>query len=81
MTLLEELWELTKSWLLGPCVTATITIAIFYLIISTWASHRRLAHISGPTLACFSQLWMFNATSKGDLYLEAERVLRQYGMT
>lgn len=57
------------------------TALFIYLCATTWRSYARLAHIPGPRLAAFSELWFFNVTSKGDLYLEAERMLRQHGWT
>lgn len=56
------------------CISVTC-----YLVLSTILSYRKLQQFPGPTLAKFSELWMFNVTAKGDLYLSAERVLRQYG--
>jgi hypothetical protein len=66
----------------APLWALTVTVATLVLLgATTWRSYRRLSHIPGPKLAAFSQLWMFNTTSKGDLYLEAELVLRQYGLS
>jgi hypothetical protein len=56
------------------------TVAAVWLVISTVVSYRHLRHIPGPWLACFSQLWMFNITFKGDLYLAMDEVLQKYGM-
>ena len=62
-----------------PVLLVAAALFAIYYGITTYISYRRLAHIPGPRLAAFSELWFFNATSNGDLYLEAERVLRQYG--
>lgn len=56
-----------------------IALSVVYLIVNTVVSYRKLRHIPGPRLAAFSQLWMFNVTAKGDVYLSAEQVLRKYG--
>ncbi|KIW79697.1 hypothetical protein Z517_06311 [Fonsecaea pedrosoi CBS 271.37] len=53
--------------------------AIVWFVFSTVVSYRKLRHIPGPWLACFSQLWIFNVTTKGDLYLTMEEVLHKYG--
>ncbi|OAL19458.1 hypothetical protein AYO22_09620 [Fonsecaea multimorphosa] len=53
--------------------------AVVWFGFSTVISYRKLSHIPGPWLACFSQLWIFNVTSKGDLYLTMEEVLHKYG--
>ena len=73
MTFLDH----ATSWPVLPVVIALIAI---YYGVTTYISYRRLAHIPGPKLAALSELWFFNATSKGDLYLEAERLLRKYGL-
>ncbi|KAJ9652221.1 hypothetical protein H2198_008525, partial [Neophaeococcomyces mojaviensis] len=61
---------------------AAVSLAFFalaYFIVTSILSYRKLRHIPGPWLAAVSQLWLFNATSRGDLYLAAEKVLRKYG--
>lgn len=61
---------------------AALGIALFgclYFITSSIRSYRKLQHIRGPPLAAFSQLWLFNVTSKGDLYLDMQRVINKYG--
>jgi hypothetical protein len=64
----------------APLWAIALTAATLVLLgVTTWRSYSRLSHIPGPKLAAFSQLWIFNTTSKGDLYLQAEHVLRQYG--
>lgn len=55
-------------------------LGITYFITSTIITYRKLRHFPGPRLAAFSQLWIFNVTAKGDVYLSAEEVLRKYGM-
>jgi hypothetical protein len=52
---------------------------ILYLAVREWLSYRKLRHIRGPRLAAFSQLWLFNVTTKGDLYLTMGDALRKYG--
>lgn len=62
---------------------AAVSLAFFalaYFIVTSILSYRKLRHIPGPWLAAVSQLWLFNATSRGDLYLAAEKVLRKYGV-
>lgn len=53
--------------------------SFLYFVSSTISTYRKLRHIPGPRLAAFSQLWLFNVTAKGDVYLSAEKVLRKYG--
>lgn len=55
-------------------------IALVYHIASSIHSYRKLRHIPGPRFAALSQLWLFNVTAKGDLFLTAEKVLRKYGV-
>lgn len=55
-------------------------LSIVYFIASAFSTYRKLRHIPGPRFAAFSQLWLFNVTAKGDVYLSAEKVLREYGM-
>jgi hypothetical protein len=62
-----------------PVLATLAAVTIAYLITTTFLSYRKLRHFPGPRLAAFSQLWLFNVTSKGNLYLAAERVLRKYG--
>lgn len=57
-----------------------LALGIVYSIANTIITYRKLRHIPGPRLAAFSQLWLFNITAKGDVYLSAEHVLRKYGM-
>lgn len=57
-----------------------IALSVTYLIVSSIVAYRKLRHIPGPPLAAFSQLWLFNVTASGDVYLSAEQVLRKYGM-
>ncbi|KAJ9617190.1 hypothetical protein H2200_000911 [Cladophialophora chaetospira] len=57
-------------------VGATI---LAWFVVSTVVSYRKLRHIPGPWLARLSQLWLFNVTSKGDLYLAMEDVIQNYG--
>lgn len=54
-------------------------LSVIYLVANTFITYRKLRHIPGPRLAAFSQLWLFNVTAKGDVYLSAEKVLREYG--
>lgn len=60
-------------------VVAFGCVAFLYFLITTIISYRKLRHIKGPRLAALSQLWLFNVTAKGDVYLAAEHVLRKYG--
>lgn len=57
-----------------------VALNITYFIANTIITYRKLRHVPGPRLAAFSQLWLFNVTAKGDVYLSAEQVLRKYGM-
>lgn len=57
-----------------------VSVLVTYYVATSIKSYRKLQHFSGPWLASFSQLWLFSVTARGDLYLEAERVLRKYGM-
>lgn len=41
--------------------------------------YRRLQHFKGPTLGCFSNLWVFKATILGNLNQQTSAVLKQYG--
>lgn len=81
MTQLESIKRLFEPAMLSFALPAIAALLVIYCGVITYFSYRRLAHIPGPRLAAFSELWFFNATSKGDLYLEAERVLRQYGLS
>jgi hypothetical protein len=60
-------------------LAAIVTVAVVWLVVSAVVSYRRLRHISGPWLAGISQLWLFNVTFRGDLYLAMEEVLEKYG--
>ncbi|OCT52373.1 hypothetical protein CLCR_11071 [Cladophialophora carrionii] len=60
-------------------LAAIVTAAVVWVVVSTAASYHRLRHIPGPWLARFSQLWLLNVTSKGDLYLAMEGVIEKYG--
>ena len=55
-------------------------VALAWLVVNTFVSYRKLRHIPGPWLARISQLWLFNVTFKGDLYLAMEDVIQKYGM-
>lgn len=48
-------------------------------VINTVRSYRRLQHFKGPTLGCFSDLWVFKATVLGILNQQTSAVLKQYG--
>lgn len=80
MAKLEDIKTLLEAATFWPVLLAAVALFVIYCGATTYLSYRRLAHIPGPRLAAVSELWFFNATSKGDLYLEAERVLRQYGL-
>lgn len=80
MAQLEDIKTLLERATFWPVLLAAVALFVIYCGVTTYISYRRLAHIPGPRLAAVSELWFFNATSKGDLYLEAERVLRQYGL-
>jgi hypothetical protein len=80
MTQLADAIERLRPATIWSTLPALALLLIVYYGVTTAISYRRLAHIPGPRLAAFSELWFFNATSKGDLYLEAERVLRKYGV-
>jgi len=67
----------TSRSLLG--LAAVGIVAVVWFLVSTVVSYRKLRHIPGPRLAQFSQLWLFNVSFKGDLYLAMEEVLRKYG--
>lgn len=56
------------------------TLALALCVVTSILSYRKLRHIPGPRLAAISQLWLFNVTARGDLYLAAEKVLRKYGV-
>lgn len=77
---LEDIKTLLEHATFQPVLLVAVALFVIYSGVTTYISYRRLAHIPGPRLAAVSELWFFNATSKGDLYLEAERVLRQYGL-
>jgi len=57
-----------------------ILLGVAYYVVTTIVSYRKLQHIPGPRLAAISELWMFNVTAKGDIYLEMEKTLRKYGI-
>ena len=80
MQLREDIRQLLDLGSIALLVPALAALLVIYCCITTYISYRRLAHIPGPRLAAISELWLFNATSKGDLYLEGERVLRHYGL-
>ena len=56
-----------------------VAITAVYFTVNTLLSYRKLSQFPGPRLAAFSQLWLFNVTANGDLYLAAEQALRKYG--
>lgn len=60
---------------------SAIAIAALVLagIINTVRSYRRLQQFKGPTLGCFSDLWVFKATVLGNLNQQTSAVLKQYG--
>jgi len=60
-------------------VIATVVVLSLYALISSFMSFWRLRHIPGPPLACVSQLWLFQITAQGRLYLAAEDAFKQYG--
>lgn len=59
--------------------TLLVFVLVAYYVSASIKGYRKLRHIPGPWLASFSQLWLFNVTARGDIHLEAERVLRKYG--
>lgn len=65
---------------LPQILVLAVALNITYFIANTIVTYRKLRHVPGPRLAAFSQLWLFNVTAKGDVYLSAEQVLRKYGM-
>ena len=70
--------------LLGPSLTKPAlavlgVLAFCYFVVRSILLYRKRRHIPGPRLAALSELWLFNATAKGDLYLSGEQVLRKYG--
>lgn len=65
--------------IIKPGLAAFAAITIAYFVLTTWLSYRKLRYFPGPRLAALSELWLFNATANRNLYLVAERVLRQYG--
>ena len=44
-----------------------------------WAQYRKLRHFSGPRVAAWSELWLFNAARQGDFHLVAEGLFCEYG--
>jgi hypothetical protein len=64
-------------WTYG--VVATVVVLSLYVLVSSFTSYWRLRHIPGPPLACVSQLWLFQVTAQGRLYLAAEDAFKRYG--
>ena len=70
--------------LFDPAIAKTALVvltalSLAYIAISTFTSYWKLRQFSGPRLAAFSQLWLFNVTANGDLYLAIEKLKRKYG--
>lgn len=71
--------SLSDSSSVWPAAAASVAVLVLYLTARTITSYWKLRHIPGPRLAGFSELWLFSATAKGNLYLTVYEVLRKYG--
>ena len=60
-------------------VAIVFAIFLLYIVISAFASYRRLSHINGPFLAKISQLWVARSTLQHRVYLDGEEALKKYG--
>ncbi|KAA6412103.1 MAG: cytochrome p450 [Lasallia pustulata] len=67
---------LRLSAIVVACAIAALVVSA---VISAVRSYRRLQDFKGPTLACFSDLWIFKATLLGNLNQQTSAVLKQYG--
>ena len=58
---------------------AVISLALVYFVVVQYLSYRRLAHIKGPALAGWSNLWLIGAVWRRNTHLEFYDVANKYG--
>ncbi len=73
---MPQLFDLSQA---KSALVLLVIVFAGYFVTSRSLSYRKLRQFPGPFLASFSELWLFNVTAKGDLYLSAEKALRKYG--
>ena len=56
-----------------------VLLVILTNIYLEWMSYRRLGQFKGPTLAKFSNMWMFNAVASKQTHLALYEVSEKYG--
>jgi hypothetical protein len=55
-------------------------LALLYFFVVQYLSYRRLAHIKGPPLAAWSNLWLIGAVWRRNTHLEFYDVAKSYGL-
>ena len=58
---------------------AIALLALLYFFVVQYLSYRRLAHIKGPLLAQWSNLWLIGAVWRRNTHLEFYGVAKKYG--
>ncbi len=56
-----------------------VSVVGAYWLLQQYLSYRRLAHIPGPTLAAWSNLWLVRAIWRQQSHLDVGEVSKKYG--
>lgn len=64
------------AWVIAVPILALLAL---YIGISSYLSYRRCPQIKGPWLASVSDLWLFQTTFAGRMYLDCAAELDKYG--
>jgi hypothetical protein len=69
----------TTSEFAIKAVLAVLGLGLLWYIVNTVRSYLRLRHFEGPTIAGFSNLWVFLFTLRGELNERTAEILKENG--
>ena len=58
-------------------VPVVLGLGLIWYIVNTVRSYLRLRHFKGPTIAGFSNLWVFSSTLRGELNERTAEILKE----
>lgn len=69
------------STLTVKAVPVVLGFALIWYIANTVRSYLRLRHFTGPTIAGFSNFWIFSSTHRGELNERIDEILKTNGQS
>jgi len=69
----------TTSDYASKAVPVVLGLGLVWYIVNTIRSYLRLRHFKGPTIAGFSNLWVFSSTLRGELNERTAEILKEHG--